>query len=212
LAIGVANNDAIQTVSIATINFLKPGGKQFLDNSYTDEITGKDTIKGEGVNQPKITSLKNPNQSNDYYIRQTILSGGKPGPTDNGLLGIKSISIRQNTSFTPQVKITLEDIKGRALFESGDQSPYAAFFNLPYPTFYLTIKGFLGKAVRLSLMLKSFGASYNTGSGNFKVAITSGAIKSGVPTTSGGNFPGTTNPSISITAALPLTGSINTFL
>jgi hypothetical protein len=171
LAIGVANNDAIQTVSIATINFLKPGGKQFLDNSYTDEITGKDTIKGEGVNQPKITSIKNPNQSNDYYFRQTILSGGKPGPTDNGLLGIKNISIRQNTSFTPQVKITLEDIKGRALFESGDQSPYAAFFNLPYPTFYLTIKGFLGKAVRLSLMLKSFGASYDTGSGNFKIDL-----------------------------------------
>ena len=171
LAVGVANNDAIQTVSIATINFLKPGGKQFLDNSYTDEITGKGAINGEGINQPKINSIKTPNKSNDYYVRQTILSGGKPGPTDNGLLGIKSITINQNTSFTPKITVVLEDVKGRALFESGDQSPYAAFFNLPYPTFYLTMKGYLGKAVRLSLMLTKFGASYDTSSGNFKINL-----------------------------------------
>ena len=171
LAVGVANNDAIQTVSIATINFLKPGGKTYMDTGWSDEITGKDTIKGEGVNQPKTNSIKNPNKSNDYYVRQTILSGGKPGPTDNGLLGIKSITVNQNTSFTPKITVTLEDVKGRALFESGDQSPYAAFFNLPYPTFYLTMKGYLGKAVRLSLMLTKFGASYDTASGNFKINL-----------------------------------------
>jgi len=171
LALGVSNNDALQTISIASINFLKPGGKEFLDNSYTDEITGKNSVRGEGVNQPSQTAIKNPNKSDDYYIRQTINSGGKPGVVDNGLLGIKSISIRQNTSFTPVVKITLEDIKGRALFESGDQSPYAAFFNLPYPTFYLTIKGYVGKAVKLALMLNKFGASYDNSSGNFKIDL-----------------------------------------
>ena len=32
LALGVANNDQVQTVSIASINFLKPGDKTFLDN------------------------------------------------------------------------------------------------------------------------------------------------------------------------------------
>ena len=41
---------------------------------------------------------------------------------------------------------------------------------------------------------------------------TSGAIKSAVPITSGGNKFGTTKPSISIIAAVLLTGSINTFL
>jgi hypothetical protein len=46
-------------------------------------------------------------------------------------------------SFIPQVTILLEDIQGKALFELGDNSPYAAFFNLPYPPFYLTLKGFL---------------------------------------------------------------------
>ena len=56
LAVGVANEDAIQTISIASINFLNPGGKTFLDNSWTDELTGKDTIQGKGVNQPKLNS------------------------------------------------------------------------------------------------------------------------------------------------------------
>ena len=55
LALGVANNDAIQTISVASINFLKPGGKTFLDTAWTDEITGQGTITGEGVNQPKQT-------------------------------------------------------------------------------------------------------------------------------------------------------------
>ena len=88
LAVGNSNNDSIRTVSIAKINFLKPGDKPYLDNSYTDEITGKNAIKGEGINQPNLNSVTNPSHSDDYYIKQTINSGGKPGSTDNGLLGI----------------------------------------------------------------------------------------------------------------------------
>ena len=52
LSVGTASNDNIQTISVATMNFLNPGGKNFLDNEYTDEFTGKDTIQGKGVNQP----------------------------------------------------------------------------------------------------------------------------------------------------------------
>jgi hypothetical protein len=171
LAIGSDNNDIIRNTSIAAINFLKPGGKEFLDNSYTDEITGKDTLKGMGDNQVKVDSFKNPDKDDEFYTRQTLISGGKHGAVDNGLLGIVSINIKQNTSFTPTVTIELEDIKGRALFEGGDNSPYAVFFNLPYPVFYLTIKGFFGKAVRYSLMLENFTSRYNTSSGNFHITL-----------------------------------------
>ena len=172
LSLGTASNDAIQTISVASMNFLKPGGKTFLDNDYTDEFTGKDTIQGKGVNQPKQTSVTNPKNDDDYYIRQTINSGGKPGATDNGLLGITNITIKQNTSFMSTITIQMEDVKGRALFEGGDNSPYAAFFNLPYPLFYLTIKGYYGKAVRLPIMLKDFTSRYNTSSGNFHIDLT----------------------------------------
>jgi hypothetical protein len=62
-------------------------------------------------------------------------------------------------------------VKGRALFEGGNNSPYAAFFNLPYPLFHLTIKGYYGKAVRLALMLQNFTSTYNADTGNFVVDL-----------------------------------------
>jgi hypothetical protein len=162
LAVGSNNDDIIRNTSIASINFLKPGGKRILENDYTDNLTGQENLKSEN----KINS-----KDEEYYAKQTNLSGGNNGTVDSGLLGITSISIQQNTSFTPVITIELEDVKGRALFESGNNSPYAAFFNMPYPIFYLTIKGYYGKAVRLPLMLQSFNSRYNTSSGNFHITL-----------------------------------------
>jgi hypothetical protein len=172
LAVGVSNDDTINTISLASINFLNQGTKDGkLNNKYTDEITGKDTLKGLGENQSKISKVKNPKDKNDFFYRQEILSNGKVGSVNNGMLGITSIEIRQGLDFLPTIRMTLEDIKGRAMFESGDNSPYAAFFNLPYPKFYLTIKGYYGKAVKLTLMLHSFTSRYDTGNGNFKIEL-----------------------------------------
>jgi hypothetical protein len=171
LALGVANNDSLQTISVASINFLKPGGKTFLDNSYTDEITGENSVKGEGVNQPKKTAISNPNKSDDFYIRQTITSGGKQGSTDNGLLGVRNITVKLDTSFLPIITVELIDVKGRALFEGGNNSPYAAFFNLPYPKFFLTLKGYYGKAIQLELMLQSFNSRFDAGTSNFEISL-----------------------------------------
>ena len=163
LAVGVPNGNEIQTVSLASINFLNPGGKQFLDNAYTNEITGQGSLVGKGDNQPE-QDKKNP-------TKQITNTKGNVGAVDNGLLGITSINVNQDLSFMPQVSIELEDVKGRALFEAGDNSPYSAFFNLPYPLFYLTIKGYYGKAVKLALMLQSFSTRYDSNDGNFKISL-----------------------------------------
>jgi hypothetical protein len=172
LAVGVSNDDAINTISLASINFLNQGTKDGkLNNKYTDEITGKDTLQGQGVNQSRLSKITNPKDKNDFFYRQQILSNGNIGSTNNGMLGITSIEIRQGLDFLPTIRMTLEDIKGRAMFESGENSPYAAFFNLPYPKFYLTIKGYYGKAVKLTLMLHSFTSRYDTGNGNFKIDL-----------------------------------------
>ena len=175
LIYGVSNNNDLQNISVATINFLNQGGKTFLDNSYTDELTGKGSLEGKGVNQVKLERMpKTPQKNgkpNDFYIKQSVLSNGKSGAVDNGLLGITSININQGMDFLPSINMTLEDIKGRAMFEAGDNSPYAAFFNLPYPMFTLTIKGYYGKAVKLSLMLHTFSTRYDTNSGNFKIDL-----------------------------------------
>lgn len=170
LALGVAVNDSVQTISIASMNFMSPGGTEYLNNSYTDEITGKGSLNGKGMNQPNRSSIKS-TVSNDTYIRQNIRSNGEDKATDNGLLGITNISIRQGLDFMPTFDITLQDVKGRALFEAGNSSPYAAFFNMPYPMFELTLKGFYGKGVKYKLMLRSFNARYDYSSGNFNVDL-----------------------------------------
>jgi len=171
LALGSALNDSIRTVSVGKINFLNPGNKTFMDNRYTDEITGKGSVQGQGVNQPKLNAVQNPNKSDDFYLTQSTYSNGTPGAVDNGLLGITDIQVAIDTSFLPTVTVNLVDVKGRALFEGGNNSPYSAFFQLPYPMFYLTLKGYYGKAVRLPLMLQSFTSNFDNSSGNFKITL-----------------------------------------
>jgi hypothetical protein len=160
LANGLSSNDAVETVKIADINFLNPGKKRYLDNSYTNELTGAVT---EGGRQNQVTLTG----STSSQFKQNVTN-----VTDNGLLGITSVEIKINTSFLPTIRVELEDVKGRAMFEAGDNSPYAAFFNLPYPLFKLTLKGYYGKAVQLPIMLQNFTSRYDTGSGNYKISLT----------------------------------------
>ena len=169
LSIGAAPNDTNRTISIAAINFLKPTEETFLTTGYYDELTGKNTRNGLGDNQIQEEIITPPNGKNPY-IKSSLSNPGKKS-TDNGLLGITSINIKTNTSFVPTVSMTLEDVQGRALFQLGDDSPYAAFFNMPYCPFYLTLKGYYGQAVRYQLNLLKFNARYNTFSGNYSIEL-----------------------------------------
>lgn len=167
LSIGGDPGDAIRNVTIARMNFLKPTNDDYLNSGYLDEITGKDSTKYEAINQPK-EILFNSNGSNPYYYNTVVDS---KNVTDNGLLGIKNISIKISSSFIPEVTMKLEDVQGKALFQLGDNSPYAAFFNLPYCQFILTIKGYYGMAVKYILNLETFNASYNDFTGNYSVDL-----------------------------------------
>ena len=169
LSVGGSPEDRIRTISVAKMNFLRPTEETFLTTGYYDELTGKNTKNGLGVNQMQ-EQIVDPKDGTKPYSKMTITDpGGKA--TDNGLLGITSINIRTNTSFVPTVSMTLEDIQGRALFQLGDNSPYSAFFNLPYCPFYLTLKGYYGQAIRYQLNLKTFHARFNTFSGNYQIEL-----------------------------------------
>ena len=88
------------------------------------------------------------------------------------LLGITQISYKVSQPYVAQFTVNLEDIRGRALFESGNDSIYSAFFNLPYPVFYLTLKGWYGKAIRYQLVLDKFHGAFNSSTGNFEITLT----------------------------------------
>ena len=158
--------NTVQTQTLASINFLRPGGRTFLDNTYTDQFTGQDTLIGKGINQPSVDQLSKPNKTDEFYSKQNTQNS-----QDTGLLGIESIGIKNTRSFTPVVDMVLIDTMGRALFEKGDKSEYAFFFNLPYPTFYLTIKGYYGKAIKYQLILSKFSAAFEAATGNYRITL-----------------------------------------
>jgi hypothetical protein len=168
LAVGGNPADRLQTISVAKMNFLKPTKNSYLGTGYYDELTGGNVSKFSGENQ-KSELPPQSNNGNNAYVSET--PDKQREIIDTGLLGITSINVVTNTSFVPQVEILLEDIQGKALFELGDGSPYSAFFNMPYPPFYLTLKGYYGQAIRYQLNLTDFNASFNGFSGNYLVRL-----------------------------------------
>lgn len=85
--------------------------------------------------------------------------------------GISSINIIvKGANFIPQIDMTFIDVRGKTLFESPENSPYRAFFHIPWPIFYLTVKGFYGKAIRYRLHLVKLNTIYNESNGNFETS------------------------------------------
>jgi hypothetical protein len=168
LAVGGSPDNRLATISVAKMNFLKPTKNSSLGTGYYDELTGENTTQFNGVNQPNEIANTTNNSQTPYSLNTSV---NQREIIDTGLLGITSINITTNTSFVPTVEILLEDVQGKGLFEFGDSSPYAAFFNQPYPPFYLTLKGYYGQAIRYQLNLLSFHASFNGFSGNYQVRL-----------------------------------------
>lgn len=87
--------------------------------------------------------------------------------------GMDSVSIVvKGINSIPYVNINFVDVRGKTLFESPENSPYKAFFHVPWPIFYLTVKGFYGKAIRYRLHLVKFSSKFNESNGNFEVQTT----------------------------------------
>lgn len=175
LAIG-ENFDSLDSVVINTtiatifdgdedlkINFLKPKGKTAFDTSWSDQLTGSESRLGKGSNQ-RYENTVNVNGSPKFVNSIKKYE-------DTQLLGIKSIRVDIKGTGVPDVSIEMVDIQGKALFEQGEGSIYSAFFNLPYPLFYLTLKGYYGKAIRYRLSLVSFNSKFDSSTGNYDISL-----------------------------------------
>ena len=147
----VSENTSNTLTSIAkgTLNFLKNNDGQDYDTSWTDSFYKADEKK-DSSGKP----------TGEFY--QSDKSGQSFG-IDN-----ISISIKGFNSI-PTINITFIDVRGKTLFESPENSPYKAFFHIPWPIFYLTVKGFYGKAIKYRLHLVKFTSKFNESNGNFEV-------------------------------------------
>ena len=150
------------------INFLMPKGKNGFDTSWSDQFTGKGSRQGLGANQT----------GERFELKDGTIRAFRnvKNYEDTQALGIKSIdiNIKPNAGpggYVPDVKISLVDVGGRTLFEQGENSIYSAFFNMPYPIFYLTIKGYYGKALRYTLYMTDFDSKFDEQTGNFNIEI-----------------------------------------
>jgi hypothetical protein len=146
-----ATNDQNTLVSIAkgTLNFLSNQNGEDYDSSWTDAYT-----------EFKPKQKKDSDKTNEFY------SNDSTGQS----FGIDNISITiKGANAIPQVNISFIDIRGKTLFESASNSPYNAFFHIPWPIFYLTLKGYYGKAIRYRLHLVKFSSKYNDNNGNFEI-------------------------------------------
>ena len=103
----------------------------------------------------------------NYTEINTSFSTG--GENDLEALGIESINIKFDTAYIPQISIKFIDVRGQSILQQGSSSKYKMFFEMPFPIFELTVKGFYGKAVTYCLHLRSWNASFNSQTGNFEI-------------------------------------------
>ena len=114
-----------------------------------------------GVNQNK--------NSPDYLKFTTRYYDGSNG--DNVQFegfGMSNIKVIINSSFIPQVSIQFIDVRGMAFFNR-ENSPYRILFDFPPPIFYLTIKGYYGRALNYKLHLVKYTSEFKAENGNFVI-------------------------------------------
>ena len=148
------------SIAKGNLSFLRAQDGQDLNTGWTDSFFNS-TEKTQTVT--------------DKNGKKTNVGTGEFFQADSSgqSFGIESININvKGSNFIPQVNINFVDVRGKTLFESPNNTPYKAFFHLPWPIFYLTVKGYYGKAIRYRLHLTKFTSKYNGSNGNFDISTT----------------------------------------
>ena len=146
----------------------------------------------DGGNNATISSVASGKKTNflsgmelgNTNVLSTYFTDIKYDETDNETLSealsIKSIDIEFNSWYVATVTINFVDVRGASLFSPSEHnqinsdeyikdSPYSAFFTMPYPQFNLKVKGVYGDAVSYPLHLLDFKSSFNNSTGNFEI-------------------------------------------
>ena len=144
LDVGEDANSNRTVVAYGKMNYLGPNGGKPMDTTWTEDFAGTTNTKTAVSDSEReyFTGYK----EHDYIISNEH---------DTQLLGIKDIQIqtKPDSLKTSIITIRMVDVRGRALFEKGPSSIYSTFFHLPYPQFYLTVKGYYGEAITYQMVL-----------------------------------------------------------
>ena len=139
------NEETIRNVvAYGKVNYLGPNGGKPMDTSWTEDFSGKTNSK---------TAISDTKR--EYYTGNVDYDFQMENQYNTQLLGIKDIKIdtKPDNLKTSIITIRMVDVRGRALFDKGPSSIYSTFFHLPYPQFYLTVKGYYGEAITYQMVL-----------------------------------------------------------
>ena len=159
------NNNTLISVAKGNFNLMRNQDGSDFNTNWTNAWNGKDENTVTNINDVTIPGLgilpfpEFGKKINDINYDGTAQS-----------FGIDNISIQtKGFNSIPLVTINFVDVRGKTLFESPQNSPYKAFFHLPWPIFYLTVKGYYGKAIKYRLHLVKFSSKFNENNGNFEI-------------------------------------------
>ena len=117
-------------------------------------------IEGTDINGNKVLTTK-----------YTDLTTNFRESTNAENLGITNIDIDFNSMMAPMITINFIDVRGGAIFQNDDagNSAFGIFFQMPYPMFNLTVKGYYGQPVSYCLHMTRFNSKFNSQTGNFEI-------------------------------------------
>ena len=157
------------TISVQ-LTTMKKGRTVLSSNIDTNTAQSSNTVKvtfieGTEVNGEKVLTSK-------FTDLTTVFDKDTPSSSEN--LGITNIDIDFNSSYAPMVTINFIDLRGSSIFQNESQlnnheNKYSVFFQLPYPLYELTIKGYYGKPVKYCLHMTKFNSKFNSQTGNFEI-------------------------------------------
>ena len=158
------------TISVQ-LTTMKKGRTVLSSNSNTNTAQSSNTVKvtfieGTEVNGQKVLTSK-------FTDLTTVFDKDTPNSSSENL-GITNIDIDFNSSYAPMVTINFIDLRGSSIFQNESQlnnseNKYSVFFQLPYPLYELTIKGYYGKPVKYCLHMTKFNSKFNSQTGNFEI-------------------------------------------
>lgn len=158
------NQNSLLSIASGTFNMMRnQGDKDLFENNFDSDWTNTFVPDTEETLAKKNAKIKQ-ETGNEGTLKN--FSYDPSAQT----FGIQSMQISvKGASAIPQVSINFLDVRGKTLFESPENSPYKAFFHQPWPVFYLTVKGYFGKAIRYRLHLVDFKTKFNGSTGNFEI-------------------------------------------
>ncbi len=145
--------------------------------STNNSVTGVITNTNENSSELNLKFIEGTNINGEKVLttRYTDLTTSFDSNSDGENLGITGIDIDFNSSYAPMITIQFIDLRGSSVFQNESNlksgiNKYSTFFQLPYPIYKLTVKGYYGMPVTYCLHMLKFSAKFNSQTGNFEIS------------------------------------------